>query len=171
MALGSLFFLSAAPGGLLLLLLVLTSYGILEAPNRLAKSRPYLRKTGSTKEKKDDDQNDDELGRPQFEWHALLPPFLDLGLIIYQDPGQGNRGSPALAQRAPYISGSAYRIRTGDLLLEREVSWAARRMRHPGWGPRIRTSPCRSRVCCPTARRVPNGIYFSRGKRGQSRAQ
>ena len=25
--------------------------------------------------------------------------------------------------------GSAYRIRTGDLLLEREVSWAARRMR------------------------------------------
>src|SRR3990170_9064891 len=94
MALGSLFLLPAAPGGgLLLLLLVLTGYGILEAPNRLAKSRPYLRKTGSPKEKKDDDQNDDELGRPQFEWHALLPPFLDLGLIIYQDPGQGNQAS------------------------------------------------------------------------------
>jgi len=69
MALGSLFLLSAAPGGLLLLLLVLTGYGVLEAPNRLAKSRPYLGKTGSPEEKKDNDQDDDELGRPQLEWH------------------------------------------------------------------------------------------------------
>src|SRR3990172_2025514 len=103
MALGLSFLLPAAPsGGLLLLLLVLTGYGVLEAPNRLAKSRPYLRKTGSPKEKKDDDQDDDELGRPQFKWHALLPPFLDLGLIIYQDPGQGNGGSPPFAHKTPY---------------------------------------------------------------------
>ncbi len=93
MALGLSFLLPAAPGGLLLLLLVLTGYGALEAPNRLAKSSPYLGKTGSPKEKKDDDQDDDELGRPQFKWHALLPPFLDLGLIIYQDRGQGNQVS------------------------------------------------------------------------------
>src|SRR3972149_4796621 len=93
MALGFLFLLSAAPGGLLLLLLVLPGHGALEAPQGLAHGGPYLGKTGSTKEKKDDDQDDDELGRPQFEWHALLPPFLDLGLIIYQDPGQGNQAS------------------------------------------------------------------------------
>lgn len=55
--------------------------------------------------------------------------------------------------------GSAYRIRTGDLVLERDASWAARRMRHKernGWGRRIRTFPYGFRVRCPTARRFPN---------------
>src|SRR3990172_5050973 len=106
MALGSLFLLSAAPGGLLLLLLVLTGYGVLEAPNRLAKSSPYLGKTGSPKEKKDNDQDDDELGRPQLEWHVLLPPFLDLSLIIYQDPGQGNQGSRLPSSQAEEENGA-----------------------------------------------------------------
>src|SRR3989304_6659850 len=63
----------------------------------------------------------DYIPRPGARQPGLPPAF---------KPGRrGKRGSPALAQRAPYISGSAYRIRTGDLLLEREVSWAARRMR------------------------------------------
>ena len=55
--------------------------------------------------------------------------------------------------------GSAYRIRTGDLVLERDASWAARRMRRKernGWGRRIRTFPYGFRVRCPTARRFPN---------------
>ncbi len=77
--------------------------------------------------------------------------------------------------------GSAYGIRTRGLHLERVVSLAARRMRHAttsgtdgdvghlprrcsrnarlagaGWGSGIRTPAYRSRVCRPTARRIPN---------------
>src|SRR3989337_1136049 len=75
--------LPAAPsGGLLLLLLVLTGYGVLEAPNRLAKSRPYLGKTGSPKEKKDYDQDDDEFGWPRLEWHLPFPSSFRLLRVV-----------------------------------------------------------------------------------------
>src|SRR5437867_1939812 len=48
-------------------------------------------------------------------------------------------------------TGTAYRIRTGDLRLERAVSWASRRMRRRGVGARVDRHPRQHRPKRTTA--------------------
>ena len=96
-----------------------------------------------------------------FRLQVGCATFAPLGRFLVYNKSPPNSSSFAILYKrrakCKWNIGSAYRIRTGDLLLEREVSLTPRRMRQHGWGRRIRTSPDGSRVHSPTARRSPNG--------------
>src|SRR5688572_15884994 len=57
------------------------------------------------------------------------PPIASLGHAGSPSAGQRNAPGARIRGRWEDASGTAYRIRTGDLRLERAVSWASRRMR------------------------------------------
>ena len=72
----------------------------------------------------------ERVGSPAIDQRRGAETRGDTGSNRAPPPSSSRKPDPSLDRAETGEIGTAYRIRTGDLRLERAVSWASRRMRH-----------------------------------------